>query len=190
MQQQLDPAQEALLVQRAQKDPAQFTLLYRAYIDRVYAYVAYRLKHTQEAEDLTATIFMQALHRLSQYDPKRGSFSAWLFGIALNAVLDYWRHDHRQQEEGGAVLTAVEDVSPELAAIQSEQAAYVRRLIAQLPDRRQEVIVLKFFGGLRNKEIAAVLGLDEHTVASHLSRALDDLKTLLKEEVPHDSTRF
>ena len=189
MRRQLEPSEEAALVRQARQDPAQFGQLYRAYVERVYAYVAYRLKHRQEAEDLTAAIFMQALRRLPQYDPTRGSFSAWLFGIARHAILDYWRRDSHQDAtvlEHGAVPAL--ETSPEQSTIRSEQAAYVRQMIALLPDRRQEVVVLKFFGGLRNKEIAAVLHLDERTVASHLSRALDDLKKLLVEEEWHDTT--
>jgi RNA polymerase sigma factor (sigma-70 family) len=71
--------------------------------------------------------------------------------------------------------------------MQSEQAFHIRQMIALLPIKRQEVVILKFFGGLRNKEIAAVLDLDERTVASHLSRALTDLKRLLVTEDHDDS---
>ena len=52
----------------------------------------------------------------------------------------------------------------------------MRRLVAALPPRRQEVIRLRFFGGLSSREIAAILDLDERTVASNLSRALVDLQ--------------
>lgn len=185
MKRQLDPGQEARLVQQAQHDPTQFAPLYQAYVGRVYAYVAYRLKHQQESEDLTATIFMQVLRRLPQYDVTRGSFSAWLFGITRHAVLDYWRRNHKSPLPDVAENVPSE-ISPEHQLIRAEQGDYMRRLIAQLPDRRQEVVILKFFSGLRNKEIAAVLDLDERTVASHLHRALDDLKQLLVMEEPHD----
>lgn len=189
MKRYAEPYDENTLVRQAQRAPARFSTLYRAYVERVYGYVAYRVKNTQEAEDLTAAIFMQAFHRLSQYNPTRGSFSAWLFGIARHALLDYWRRDSHQDAallDHGAALTL--ETSPEQSAIQAERAAYVRQMIALLPERRQEVVVLKFFGGLRNKEIAAVLDLDERTVASHLCRALDDLKKLLVEEERHDTT--
>ncbi len=186
MQRQLDPTQEAALVRQAQLDPAQFAPLYRAYVRRVYAYVAYRLKHRQESEDLTATIFTQVLDRLPQYDATRGSFSAWLFGITRHAVLDYWRRNHRDPQPETEQLAVTDELSPERQFIQAEQGAAMRALIARLPDRRQEVIILKFFGGLRNKEIAAVLELDERTVASHLCRALNDLKHLVITEGAHD----
>jgi RNA polymerase sigma-70 factor, ECF subfamily len=53
-----------------------------------------------------------------------------------------------------------------------------------LPPRRRDILLLKFFGGLRNQEIARMLNLDERTVASHLSRALDDLRRLYEPEEP------
>jgi RNA polymerase sigma factor (sigma-70 family) len=59
--------------------------------------------------------------------------------------------------------------------IRQERFDILRRMIDTLPPRRQEVITLRFFGGLRNQEIAAMLDLDERTVASHLARALSDL---------------
>src|SRR5690606_28206292 len=188
MKPHLEPEEEAALVRQAQHDRTQFTLLYRAYVEGIYAYVAYKVKHRQDAEDLTAVIFMQALRRLAQYDLARGSFSAWLFGIARHTVQDYWRrnsHPSLVLLEDSAVPSP--DASPEQSAIRSEQAAWGRQMIALLPERRQDVGVLKFFGKLRNKEIAAVLKLDERTVASHLSRALDDLKQLLSEEEPYDT---
>ena len=54
----------------------------------------------------------------------------------------------------------------------------MHRMIARLPERRREIITLRFYGELRNQEIAEVLGLDVRTVASHLSRGLRDLHAL------------
>jgi RNA polymerase sigma factor (sigma-70 family) len=66
--------------------------------------------------------------------------------------------------------------SPEEILTQEEAFQHMRALIATLSPRRQEIITLKFFGGLRNGEIADILELDERTVASHLSRGLRDLQ--------------
>ena len=67
--------------------------------------------------------------------------------------------------------------SPEETLTQEEAFQHMRAVVATLSPRRQEIITLKFFGGLRNREIADILGLDERTVASHLSRGLRDLQT-------------
>ena len=77
-----------------------------------------------------------------------------------------------------------------LDVLVEERFARLRGLMARLSPRRQEIVTLRFFGELPNREIARVLGLDERTVASHLCRALDDLERLLtqpdtQEETPH-----
>ncbi len=67
------------------------------------------------------------------------------------------------------------DPAPNECALRHEASATLHRHLRALPPRRQEVVALRFFGGLRNREIAAVLDLDERTVAAHLSRGLLDL---------------
>ena len=68
--------------------------------------------------------------------------------------------------------------------LQKEKFDYLRQLIGRLSPRRQEIVTLKFYGGLRNTEIAQVLGLDERTVASHLCRALNALHSMYLDESP------
>jgi RNA polymerase sigma factor (sigma-70 family) len=73
-------------------------------------------------------------------------------------------------------------LQPEEALTQRETFRHMRALLETLSPRRQEVITLRFFGGLRNKEIAHVLDLDERTIASHLSRGLEDLREKMTTE--------
>jgi RNA polymerase sigma-70 factor (ECF subfamily) len=63
-----------------------------------------------------------------------------------------------------------------------EVSADVLRLIEELSPRKQEVVLLRYFGGLQNKEIAAVLDLDERTISAHLSRALSELQEKLEKD--------
>jgi RNA polymerase sigma-70 factor (ECF subfamily) len=175
----LDSKQERTLVKKAQRDPTAFQELYNYYFPRVYAYVIYRVGRVQDTEDLVADTFLKVVERLDKFQWRgEGSFAAWLFRIAHNLVSDFYRRGRGPEEsvpleelpelESSALL-------PADAVLQKEKFAYLRRLIGTLSPRRQEIITLKFFGGLRNKEIAALLGLDERTVASHLCRGVKDL---------------
>lgn len=167
-------------VQRGQREA--FRPLYRHYLPRVYAYVAYRVASREDAEDLTADIFLNVLRALEGFNYRgRGSFAAYLFRSAHNAVQQHYREQQRNPQ--ALVLDALPEiasteVNPDDALQRQEAYAHLRACIDTLPARRQEIVRLRFFAGLRNQEIAEVLHLNEKTVASHLSRALDDLRRL------------
>lgn len=173
---------EKTLVERARSEPEAFRELYHLYVGRVYGYVAYRVQRRQDAEDITAEVFMKVVARLAQFEYRGdGAFAAWVFRIAHNEVAQFFR----RQRRGTVSLDDLPDIqgdhlSPDEAVLLREQFAGLAALIVTLPPRRQEIITLRFYGGLRNQEIAEVLHLDERTVASHLSRALADLRRKLE----------
>jgi RNA polymerase sigma-70 factor, ECF subfamily len=180
MENTLDPAQEQALIERVQQyqDTDAFRALYRHYFPKVYAYVGYRMATTEDAEDLVAETFLRVVEHIESFQWRgEGSLAAWLFRIARNLVSNYYRNYPNGKEVDLLVLNRLEGAArqPPDAVLQKQRAVVLRELIATLSPRRQEVIMLKFFGGLRNKEIAVLLGLDERTVASHLSRGLRTL---------------
>jgi RNA polymerase sigma-70 factor (ECF subfamily) len=183
---------DQLLVQRVRHDPDAFRELYRRYFPRVFAFVAYRVRRVQDAEDVAADVFMQVVRGLGRFEDRgEGAFAAWLFRIAHNQVSQFYRR-HRPGTEALSLDELPEiqahHLAPDSALLRKEQFDQLSALIADLPPRRRDILLLKFFGGLRNQEIAHLLDLDERTVASHLSRALDDLRRLYRpdEEPRHD----
>ena len=182
MQIQLEPERERQLIERANDDPEAFRELYRHYLPRVYAYVAYRVGKKQEAEDLVSELFLKVVERISEFQYRgAGTFPAWLFQIARNQVNAFFRRNNR--DSNPIPLEDLPDVgeSPDEAVLRKERFAELRELIGTLSPRRRETILLKYFGGLRNQEIARVLSLDERTVASHISRGLANLQLRLVE---------
>jgi RNA polymerase sigma-70 factor (ECF subfamily) len=181
-----------MYIQQARTDPRAFVHLYDHYFPRIHAYVRYRVHGQQDAEDIIAEVFLKAMRGLSGFKWRHeNSFAAWLFRIAHNLIADYYRR--REQVEiveialnpgasasgngskNAATLTSCA-LRPEEALTQQETFQQMQALIETLSPRRREVITLRFFGGLRNKEIADILDLDERTIASHLSRGLRDLR--------------
>ena len=188
----IDPKYEQRLVRQAQGDPDALPALYHLYVRRVYAYVASRIDSRQDAEDVVGEVFVKMLTALDQFTNQHGSsFAAWMFTIARNAVSDFYR---RQQRTDAAVsagaLPQPRADDPDEALSQQDTAARLRQLVGALPERQREVIVLRFFSGLRNNEIARVLEIDERTVAAHVSRGLRSLHeayvSTMEEEARHE----
>lgn len=89
-------AGERRLVEAAQKDPSRFGELYENNFERVYAYIARRVGNREEAQDLTAEVFHQALANLARFEWRGLPFAAWLLRIASNAIADRWKSKARE----------------------------------------------------------------------------------------------
>lgn len=176
-------------IKEALTNPEAFSALYRRYFPRVYAYLAYRVGNARDAEDLTSEVFLRVVEALSSFvDRGDGAFAAWLFAIARRCLADFYR---KRPPETIALdelsidelpqIHGMQYLPPDAAFLGKERFARLRQMIGTLAPRRQEIITLRFFAELQNKEIAVVLGLDERTVASHLCRALDDLQRYRQE---------
>jgi RNA polymerase sigma-70 factor (ECF subfamily) len=152
-----------------------FEVLYRSSRDDVYAYVATLLGDPAAAEDVTALAFERAYRRRLTFDRRRGEERAWLFGIARNAALDELRRRRRlarlATEPEDAASAGLEDH----AEVALRRTA-VRAALAQLPAREREIVGLKFHAGLRNIEIARILGVSETAAGTLLYRAMEKLR--------------
>jgi RNA polymerase sigma-70 factor, ECF subfamily len=152
-----------------------FELLYRSSRDDIFAYVATLLGDRAAAEDITALAFERAYRRRMTFDRRRGEERAWLFGIARNAALDELRRRKRL-----ASLTVDPEDVPETENDDGAEVALrrtaVRAALAELAPRDREVIALKFGAGLRNTELAHVLGVSETAAGTLLYRAMEKLR--------------
>ena len=92
----LPSADERLLVEAAQGDPAKFEALYELHFARVYGFVASRVHDRATAEDVTSEVFHKALANLPSYEWRGVPFVAWLLRIAVNAVADQHKRAARR----------------------------------------------------------------------------------------------
>ena len=159
----------------------EYTDLYRQYLPRILNYVRLRVDGEALAQDLTADVFERAVSR--QHTLRRPeAFGAWLFRIARNTVAGHYRR--RQPTvllELAHDLVAPNPPPPEIV-MRREELALVRQALATLSEREQEIIRLRFAGGLGNQEISRVLRLRAGHVAVLLYRALRKLRAYLEQD--------
>lgn len=171
---------DGTLIQRAIDDPDAFHQLYERYFRRVYGYVASRVNSSQDAEDVVSDVFLRVIKNISQLRQRQHtSFASWLFVIARSAIADHYRkHGHSEAHLSldDAEPPAPTDNQPDHIISQNDEAKILYRLILRLPERQREIVTLRYYGGLRNQEIAVVLGIGEKTVSAYISRALKDLQ--------------
>jgi RNA polymerase sigma-70 factor, ECF subfamily len=167
------------LVAEAREAPAEadlaFEQLYRSNRDDLYAYVAGLLRDRSAAEEVTAAVFERAFRKRRHFDPRRGNPRAWLFGIARNAALDELRR-RRRQAELAADPADIDSQLPDALADIGTRRATVAAALVELDPRERELVALKFFAGLSNAEIAAVLGISESNAGTKLNRVINKLR--------------
>lgn len=172
---------EAELVARAiKRDVIAFGLLYEAYLDRIYRYVYYRLGSSTEAEDLTEQVFLKAWEAIDRYEARGTPFTAWLYRMAHNLVIDHYR--------GRRATTPIEDVDESsldvediTGAVESAlEAEEVREAIRCLSPDHQQLIVLRFIEGLSHGEVAKIIGKSEGAARVIQFRALQALGKVLE----------
>jgi RNA polymerase sigma-70 factor (ECF subfamily) len=161
---------ERLLIEAAQHDPARFAELYEQNFDRVYAYIARRVRDRDRAEELTAEVFHQALANLGRFEWRGVPFAAWLLRMAANAIHDRWKADARESELPEGEL---EQAGAERAV---ERQALLAKLVDSLPDDQRLVVTRRFVDQRSIREIAEELRRSEGAVKQLQFRALQSLK--------------
>ena len=168
------------LVQRAkQHDQEAFAQLYEEHFDRIYRYLVLRIEDKMEAEDMTQQVFLKALRSISSFKWKGISFSAWLFRIAHNQMVDYLRKKTRRATVPLDESQASSDSNPQLVA---EHRLDVEQLVSatkRLTEAQREVISLRFAGELSIAQVAKVMGKSEGAVKALQHSAIAALRKAL-----------
>jgi len=164
-------------------DESIFDRFYEEYYKKIYNYVYFKTGEVVFAEDLTCQIIEKVLINLEKYDAKTSSLNTWIFTIGRNLIIDYYRSKSRDQLyfQEGEELLVVDHITPgpDERAIDSEQQKLINELLQKLPEREREVLILKFWGGLKNIEIAEQLGMNSGNVNVMVFRTLKKLKNII-----------
>lgn len=169
------------MVLAAQRDRAAFAPLYERYVDQIFAYVFTLTRDRELSEDVTAATFAKAIEELPRFEWRGVPYSAWLYRVASNLVARNKRRagwlelDSRLASDDAGPLESIEGM---------ERAEAVRAAVAHLPDDQRQVVVLRFAGDLRNREIAQIMDRSDGAVKLLTFRALTSLRKRLGAPLP------
>jgi RNA polymerase sigma-70 factor (ECF subfamily) len=174
---------EESLVRRAQeRDREAFAQLYEENFDKIYRYVVLKIGNKTEAEDVTQQVFLNAIKSISSFKWKGVPFSAWLFRIAHNQVVDYLRKKAKQATAPLDESLASSDRSPELLIERRLDIEQLLSATRQLTAIQREVISLRFAGGLPIAQVARVMGKSQGAVKALQHSAIVALRKTLAPE--------
>ena len=182
------PSDESLLARYRTGDSAAFEALYARHRQGLYRFLVSLSNKAELAEEIYQETWLSLIRSTTQ-PQGRASFRTWLFQIARNRLIDYWRkhgihnplHDSYDEQ-----LHAQADDSdgPEQQLTLSRDQARLDAALQALPEDQREVFLLRLHGELEVPQIATLTGAPLETVKSRLRYALQKLRRLLAEEVP------
>lgn len=158
-----------------------FTGIYTTHRLSIYRYVLARIGHVDDAQDLTAQVFLKAYHNVDSYR-QEAPVIAWLMSITRHQIIDYYRRQREQVSLSVIHDLPSSDLSPEESLEHKHQMKRVAQALSALSEDRREAIAMRLFAGLKNQEIADIMGKSADAVAMLVYRGIQDLKTRLSEE--------
>jgi RNA polymerase sigma-70 factor, ECF subfamily len=196
----LNKETEKRLLEQAVRDPRAFGELFEEYYDAILRYCIYHTGRVETARDIAAETFFKALKSLRRFKFTGAPFSAWLYRIAGNEIIDYFRKkkysctslDEAMEREEIVPFASRGNLQDEADALQQkleDNRAYwkIRASMEKMPVHYRDVLILRFVEEKRISEICEILGKKDGTVKSLISRGLEALRKISSEN-PQPST--
>lgn len=163
-------------------DELALTEVYDTFAPALYRYAYRLLGHQPTAQEIVADTFFRFLTALKKGSGPKENISAWLYRVAHNLVVDYYR---RSPPEEPVPIDSVQLFAPDGSAdriMEQEKATYLRQAMWKLTTAQQQVIALRFLEGLSNEEVANIMSKTVGSVKALQHRALASLRRILEKE--------
>lgn len=160
-------------------DAESFGVLYDQYAELIFRYVYSHLDNRLDAEDLTEEIFLRAWRALPKYDERGLPFSAFLFRIARNSLIDYYRQRKVVQSIDDIEIPSHE-AGPEETVDTRIENNDLKKRITELREDYRNVLIFRFLSGLSPEETAQVMQRSVGAVRVLQHRALSALKEIME----------
>lgn len=173
----------SIIARAREGNPQAIRELYDAYADPVRRYCYVRLSDPEAAQDCVQEVFVSIWKGIKNFEYRGDlSFTAWMYTIANNVIVSHVRKRNRSQQVPlTAELNLTDAKTFDTARTVCDRLA-LRQAVEQLTTEQQQVIILKFFVGLSNAEIASIIGRTEGAIKALQHRAINRLHQLLSHE--------
>ena len=172
-------------IQEAQRgNQESFGLLYGHYLPQIYRFIFLKVSSQAEAEDLTHEVFLSAWQNLKNYKYKGFPFSSWLYQIARNETIDFYRTSKKNIPLENVAEDKIQLISKTPDQLNAElELEKIKKFLQSLKPDYQEVIIMRFIEELSHEEIAHTLNKSQGAIRLTQHRALKELRNLYNEEL-------
>ncbi len=169
---------------RAVTDDAAFTELYNEFFPVVYRFLLSKSRSGEMADEAISRTFLNLYAHLGEYDETRGTFSTWLFRIAINELRMIFREQGRSLDSAWDESfdpPAPEHEAPEAQFMKRERDTELHDAMMRLAERERNIITMTYWLEMSADEVADALGMTKEAVWASLSRSRKMLKKYLEE---------
>lgn len=175
-----DVQEQEMIAQLLQQDERGMEALLLHYGPLMRYIIAPILPDPQDREECLSEVSMRVWSRVAQFDPARGSWTAWLTAITRNTARNYQRSaQHRPGTQSIPEGTPAPDVSPEEAILQAERSAAVHNALGRLSPGDRALFYRKYYYLQSTAQIASELGMTVRAVEGRLYRLKKQLRKML-----------
>ncbi|MED0673697.1 sigma-70 family RNA polymerase sigma factor [Aneurinibacillus aneurinilyticus] len=159
----------------------EFSQIYEMYNKRVYKYICFRINNHYAAEDICSHVFETVITKYHSFSPEKSKFEIWLFAIVRNAVTDYFRAQKKRAFFSLNTLLNMVFIesSPEDLVIRDDNNQELFKALARLRNKERNILAMKYGAGLKNSEIAQLMGVSESNIGVVVYRSLRKLHKIL-----------
>jgi RNA polymerase sigma-70 factor (ECF subfamily) len=163
---------------------ADFTEIYSIFYNKILEFLLKKVTNKEIAEDLTEEVFEKIFKTIQDYQWQGISISAWIYRIARNHLIDYYRKQNKYKNDKSFddVVNIVESNLPSLETelVQNEEDIFLFRALKELDEDEQYLIYYKFFEEMSNTQISQIMGQTETNIGTRLHRIRKKIEKIIK----------
>ena len=180
------------LIKRIKKDKTFFDRIYKENYQKIFNFIYSKIQNRENSEDIASLVFEKAFKGIDTFQWEGVSIESWLYRIARNALIDYYRYEGRRKKdisinskdvanENSEIQDSISDNEPFIEDVlaRSDEEIKLYKIIRLFDEKDQYMIYYKYFEDLTNKEIAVIMDMTETNVSTKLMR----LRSKIKKEI-------